>query len=137
MRSDGYKNLIPMNQRTKDEQRLIATQGGEASGKARREKRDKEKEILTFELAAKGQLDKIQNPCLKNYAKWLDKLAKKEDKTPQEAKELREGLAFLRDSSGQKPVDKQEVNSTNVQKVFITQSDIEEAKQHINEVIND
>lgn len=36
----GHENLIPMNQRTEDEQRAIATQGGIASGKARREKRD-------------------------------------------------------------------------------------------------
>ena len=36
----GHDNLIPMNKRTKDEQREIATQGGKASGKARREKAD-------------------------------------------------------------------------------------------------
>ena len=33
------KNLIPMNERTKDEQREIASKGGKASGKARRRKR--------------------------------------------------------------------------------------------------
>lgn len=36
----GHDNLIPMNKRTKDEQRKIATQGGKASGKVRREKAD-------------------------------------------------------------------------------------------------
>lgn len=33
-------NLIPQNERTKEEQRAIATKGGIASGKARREKRE-------------------------------------------------------------------------------------------------
>nr|DAF57687.1 MAG TPA: hypothetical protein [Siphoviridae sp. ctedO8] len=33
-------NLIPLNQRTKKEQREIAKKGGKASGKARAEKRD-------------------------------------------------------------------------------------------------
>lgn len=36
----GKGNLIPMNKRTKEEQKAIATMGGKASGKARRQKRD-------------------------------------------------------------------------------------------------
>ena len=36
----GHDNLIPMNKRTKDEQREIAFKGGKASGKARKEKAD-------------------------------------------------------------------------------------------------
>lgn len=35
----GAENLVPMNERTKDEQRRIATAGGKASGVARRKKR--------------------------------------------------------------------------------------------------
>ena len=38
-REDGYKNLVPLDQRTKDEQRTIQEKGGIASGKARRRKR--------------------------------------------------------------------------------------------------
>lgn len=37
--ADGHENLIPMNQRTKEQQREIATKGGIASGEARREKK--------------------------------------------------------------------------------------------------
>lgn len=37
------ENLIPMNRRTKSEQREIATAGGKASGVARRKKRDMRK----------------------------------------------------------------------------------------------
>ena len=36
----GEENLVPLNQRTKDEQREIASKGGKASGEARRKKRD-------------------------------------------------------------------------------------------------
>lgn len=38
-RKDGYKNLVPLDQRTKDEQRSIQKEGGIASGAARRRKR--------------------------------------------------------------------------------------------------
>lgn len=130
------ENLIPLTQRSKESAKIIRKKGGEARAKQARERREKEKEKISFQLASQGALDKVQNPCLKNYAKYLENLSKKENLTTQESKELREGLAFLRDSSGQKPVDKQEVNSTSVQKVFVTQDDIEEAKKHIDDVIN-
>lgn len=38
--NDTTKNLIPFDQRTKEEQRAIASKGGKASGEARRRKRD-------------------------------------------------------------------------------------------------
>jgi len=37
--NDGRDNLIPLNKRTKDEQREITSKGGKASGKARRERK--------------------------------------------------------------------------------------------------
>lgn len=40
---DGTKNLKPMNQRTKEEQKKIATKAGKASGVARRKKADLKK----------------------------------------------------------------------------------------------
>ena len=42
------KNLIPLNERTKSEQREIATQGGIASGKARREKKTIQKILIDY-----------------------------------------------------------------------------------------
>ena len=39
MEKDGKDNLIPLNERTKEEQRAITSQGGIASGKARRRKK--------------------------------------------------------------------------------------------------
>ena len=38
MEHKGTENLKPLNTRTKEEQRVIATMGGKASGKARKEK---------------------------------------------------------------------------------------------------
>jgi hypothetical protein len=53
------ENLIPLNNRTKTEQTKITRMGGIASGKARREKRDRHKRIQElFALA-------VQDPKLK------------------------------------------------------------------------
>lgn len=38
-REDGYKNLVPLNKRTKEEQRSIQQDGGVSSGVSRRRKR--------------------------------------------------------------------------------------------------
>lgn len=52
----GQENLIPMNERTEEEQREIARQGGIASGEARREKSTMKKtlEMLLNEKNDKG-----------------------------------------------------------------------------------
>jgi hypothetical protein len=55
-------NLIPMNERTKDEQRKIARQGGIASGKVRKQNADikkRLKEIANMALRD-GKIDKIK-----------------------------------------------------------------------------
>ena len=55
------ENLIPMNERTKDEQREIARQGGIASGKVRKQQADLKKrlkEIANMALRA-GDIDEI------------------------------------------------------------------------------
>jgi hypothetical protein len=49
----GKENLKPQSQRTKAEQRQVARQGGIASGKARKEKKElKDRIKLAFEIAA-------------------------------------------------------------------------------------
>lgn len=55
---DTRDNLIPLNQRTKDEQRAIAKKGGLASGKSRREKadlRDAIQRVLDCEYTIEGE----------------------------------------------------------------------------------
>lgn len=53
----GTDNLIPMNERTKEEQKEIAKMGGIASGEARREKATMKKalEMLLDEKNSKGK----------------------------------------------------------------------------------
>lgn len=56
------ENLIPMNRRTKSEQRAIAEKGGKASGKARRDKRDQRAvilEIMSLPLSD-GNVDRLK-----------------------------------------------------------------------------
>ncbi len=61
---NGTDNLIPLDERTKDEQRRIAQQGGIASGKARRKKRTmKEAAQLILKLPANEKQMKL----LKSY----------------------------------------------------------------------
>ena len=57
MAHKGQENLIPLNERTKEEQREIARQGGIASGKARQEKATFKKtlEMLLDEKNNKGK----------------------------------------------------------------------------------
>ena len=60
----GKDNLIPMNERTKDEQREIAQKGGIASGKARRHKRTM-KEAAQIILKAPANAE--QTELLRKY----------------------------------------------------------------------
>lgn len=43
--ANGQENLIPLNERTKEEQRQIAKQGGKASGEVRKEKATMKKAV--------------------------------------------------------------------------------------------
>ena len=105
------ENLKPLNTLTKEEQREIARKGGIASGIARQGRKTYKEAIkLLLETKVKdadGELKSIQDI-------GLDALAKK----------LMEGdlntfLAF-RDTIGEKPVDKAEVELGNKIKVDIT-----------------
>lgn len=60
--NDGIENLIPQSERTKEEQREIARKGGIASGKARKEKKDRKQiasELLDLTVSGAG-IDKIK-----------------------------------------------------------------------------
>ena len=81
----------------------------EKSSISQRENTKARKELEAFQISSQRSLGKIQASTLDNLAQYLQKLSEKENLTPQEAKTLMEGLQFLRDSSGQKPSDKQEI----------------------------
>ena len=57
-RNGKPENLVPMNKRTKEEQREIAKKGGQASGAARRKKRDaKSAAQLILNLPARKNIE--------------------------------------------------------------------------------
>lgn len=107
------KNLIPFNELTEGEQREIASKGGKASAKARRAKRDmKESLEILFSMAVKqGNVTDIDT--IKDFASLKDENITVEQAMliAQIQKALKgdtQALAFLRDTAGQKPVDRVE-----------------------------
>ena len=110
-------NLIPLNERTKEEQREITKKGGIASGEARR--RNKSMQELTRYI-----LSMSLNSGESHTVEEIQSLAEIKGKNlsvdeaiiiKQVEKALKGDLqsaTFVRDTSGQKPVEKQEVNTT-------------------------
>ena len=96
----GEKNLIPLNRRTKEEQKEITTAGGKASGESRRRKRSlKEAADLflslpvtdqkTFNAMAKAGV----NPEDTDYQIEYQIVKKEETKNPTDSKETPTGTA--------------------------------------------
>lgn len=111
MAQNGTNNLIPQNMRTKEEQREIARKGGQASGKARRDKaklRDCLEELMKKKFYDEKTGKKITGAELLSVD--LFEKALKETDTAKKAR----AFEVLRDTSGQKPVDKVEQTSTNI-----------------------
>ena len=94
----GHENLIPQNQRTKEEQREIAKKGGIASGKARAERKTLKEELLLL-LSQGNTQEKIS---LSLIAQAMEGNVK--------------AFETIRDTVGEKPVDKLEadVGVTNI-----------------------
>lgn len=93
----GEQNLIPQSERTKEEQREIARQGGIASGRARAEKRDLRRALEA--LLEKEYTDKNGNKLTGTEAITV-KLFEQAMKGNIRAFET------LRDTVGQKPIEK-------------------------------
>ena len=86
MANKGQDNLIPFNQRTEEEQREIARQGGIASGEARRKKatmlsilegtldKTNSKGLTYRELATLGLIKGAMNGKVENYKFILEML---------------------------------------------------------------
>lgn len=87
-------NLIPLNERTKSEQRAIASAGGKASGEARRARKTLKEELLL--LLSEG--DTQQNVSVALIQKALDGDTK--------------AFEVLRDTIGEKPTEKVEATQT-------------------------
>lgn len=99
MGRDGTRNLVPQNQRTKEEQREIAIMGGIASGEARREKASMKKMLEMClemknsdgqsyrELATLGLIKGAVNGNSNNYRTILETLGELENINAQRQQE--------------------------------------------------
>ena len=112
----GDKNLVPMNKRTKDEQKRIAKAGGMASGAARRRKRDMQQAlnaILDLPIKA-GRLQQIRNL---SEIKGKNITAEQAILLAQVNKALKgdtRAAVFVRDTAGCKPTDRVEFEQPTV-----------------------
>lgn len=107
------EDLIPMNKRTKEEQKEIARKGGKASGKSRRKKKAMKEIVLAFgkedappqviaKLIQLGMLEKGEE-CSMDEALILAQYGKALGGNTRAAE-------FVRNTGGQKPIDKVEID---------------------------
>lgn len=116
MANDGTKNLISIGDRTTEEQRAITSKGGKASVKARRERklmREALGEILSREYIEKDTGEKVDGTTLLMVNAFKNALNG----------DMR-AIEFIRDTLGEKPTEKVEVNA-----------DLEKAKRRIAELV--
>lgn len=101
------ENLIPMNRRTKSEQRKIATAGGKASGEARRKKRDMRKAaemLLNMPVSSKQSTMKATLTALGIDEEDMDySMGVMAAMLVQAANGNVNAAKFLRDTAGQNP----------------------------------
>lgn len=137
--ANNIENLVPQNKRTKEEQREIAKKGGVASGKARRRKRAMKDIISTFgkeEAPAKvvakliqlGMLEKGES-CTMDEALILAQYGKALSGNTKAAE-------FVRDTNGQKPKEKVEINDLSKEKSKLDEL-LKQRKEVKKEVITD
>lgn len=98
------QNLKPQNTRTKSEQREIARQGGIKSGEARREKK-----LIKDRILERMGAD--------DWDEYIDGIISR-------AKESKADAEFLRDTIGQKPIDK------------VAVTNIDQSLEELNEYFN-
>lgn len=111
MRHDGTPNLIPMSERTPEEVKNMARKGGIASGEARRRKRNM-RELARLML----DTDLLDSDGIKQrlIERGFDPTGAGAILFAQLAKAGKgdtEAARFLRDTSGQKPVDGLEIGN--------------------------
>lgn len=93
MPRNGTKNLKPMNKRTKEEQKKIARAGGKRSGEVRRARKTLREELLAL-LSDGDTQNKISVALIQ------------EALTGNNAGSVTKAFEVIRDTVGEKPVDK-------------------------------
>ena len=114
--SDGYKNLVPVNQRSKEEQRAIQSAGGKASGVSRRRQKTQAeiiRQIMALKLTVEEGADKLE--ALGLDPTWAT------DANVAVMQKARKGdvesLRYLRDTIGEKPRDGLEIGNLDGQPI--------------------
>ena len=113
---DGWKNLVPVNQRSKDDQRRIQSAGGKASGVARRRQKTQAeiiRQIMALQLTPEEGADKLE--ALGLDPTWAT------DANVAVMKKARKGdvesLRYLRDTIGEKPREGLEIGNLDGQPI--------------------
>lgn len=122
----AQEDLIPLNKRTIEEQKKIASAGGKASGKARRNKAML-KDCINI-LMEKKMIDEETGKRLTGAEQLSINLFRKALSEMDTAKAAK-AFEVLRDTSGQKPVDKimiAEVDQTVIDEVEAIMNDDED-----------
>lgn len=121
------ENLIPFNESSlsKDEVREINRKGGINSGKARRQKKTFKQ---LFEIALSLQNEETGEQNAIGITSAMIKKALAGDVKAFES---------IRDTIGQKPIDKQEVSQVGIQKIFVNKKDKKEINKIIDETLNE
>lgn len=96
---ETLKNLIPTNKRSKEEARELGRKGGQRSGEVRREKK------MLRELAEEKLLEKMSNGKTMQD-NLITKAASLAFSNNAKLSEVLKFFEIMRDTSGQKPVDK-------------------------------
>ena len=108
--SDGYKNLIPVTERSKEVAREISAKGGRASGEAKRRRKNTQeivRMILDREITEAEGAERLE--ALGLPTTWSTK-AHVAVMQRAEAGDV-EAMRYLRDSAGDKPRDALEVGN--------------------------
>lgn len=105
-------NLVPMSERTKEEQRIIAIQGGKASGEARRRKKNM-RECLQLLLSLDVKNPKVREQLAKlgvEDEQMTNEMAMMVSALNKATKGDIQAMNFVRDTSGQQITNKVEID---------------------------
>ena len=108
-----YLYLKSLGKRTTEEQRMIAQKGGKASGKARKDKRE-QKQIIMDVLAMpleEGSVEQITSLAAAEGANLSINQAIIIQQVKRALKGDTRAAEYLRDTSGQKPSDKVQIDA--------------------------
>jgi hypothetical protein len=143
----SHRNLIPTTNLSEEERRKMASNGGKKSGEVRQEKAKRKKtmqEMLSIILGRKPDAEivesiKKQYPGIKDEDinilfllnnNFVSRLGKGNNVS---VPEFMRALEFLRDSIGEKPVDKLE--STNTTEITLKDKDVAEYTKGLRDML--